>query len=105
MAQPMQTKTIIKAVMVLLLINVLTGCANRAELSPEIKDLIRLEVKNQVGNIDTKIQAGLNNNFDFKDMIRWRNEISSQAGRDNITNKKNVINLNFGTPKTNKKGK
>ena len=101
----MQTKTIIKSVIIVLAINYLTGCANRAELSPQIKDLIRLEVKNQVGNIDAKIQAGLNNNFDFKDMIRWRNEISSQAGRDNITNKKNVINLNFGTPKTNKKGK
>lgn len=74
----------------------LTGCANHAELSPQIKDLIRLEVKNQVGNIDAKIQAGLNNNFDFKDMIRWRNEIKTQAGRDNVTNKKNVINFNFG---------
>ena len=99
----MQTKTIIKAVLITLEIIVLTGCANRAELSPEIKDLIRLEVKNQVGNIDTKIQAGLNNNFDFKEMIRLRNEIQTQAGRDNITNKKNVINLNFGTPKPTKK--
>ena len=99
----MQTKTIIKSVIILLSINYLTGCANRAELSPEIKDLIRLEIENRIGNIDTKIQAGLNNNFDFREMIRLRNEIQTQAGRDNITNKKNVINLNFGTPT--KKGK
>lgn len=79
--------------MLLIFIN---GCANRAELNPQIKDLIHAEIKNQIGNIDfnAQIQAGLNNNFDFQDMVKWRNEVSTKIGRDSIQNKKNVLNLN-----------